>query len=254
MSNSQQQKASFWWIPLRNVRKWIISICLLVLIYVIMTAEMPAMKSWSYWTMPLSGTTIAIDAGHGGPDGGAVNRIGAIEKDINLAISLHVRDYLQQAGAIVVMTREGDYDLAQPDTKGYARRKAEDLKTRVHTIQSTKANLLVSIHMNSIASKRWSGAQTFYTKQNEDSERLAKLVQAEMQRNLQNTDRVSKPIDRKLYLMNSITIPAALIEVGFLSHAGEGRLLADAKYQHKVAASIYKGILRYMAGEKLGKR
>ena len=48
--------------------------------------------------MPLSGKTIALDAGHGGPDGGAASKEGVVEKDINLAITLHLRDYLQQAG------------------------------------------------------------------------------------------------------------------------------------------------------------
>ena len=62
--------------------------------------------------LPLSGKTIALDAGHGGPDGGASSKEGVIEKDINLAITLQLRDYLQQAGALVVMTRETDTDLA----------------------------------------------------------------------------------------------------------------------------------------------
>ena len=94
---------------------------------ILLTQSMPAAKTWSYWTLPLSGKTIAIDAGHGGVDGGAVSKQGVIEKDLNLAIALYLRDYLQQAGAIVVMTREGDYDLATGDAKAYSKRKTEDL-------------------------------------------------------------------------------------------------------------------------------
>ncbi|MBN3523711.1 N-acetylmuramoyl-L-alanine amidase CwlD [Paenibacillus apiarius] len=254
MSEKKQRKTSILWIPLRHVRQWVISVCLVLLVIVIMTADMPVTKTWTYWTIPLSGKIIAIDAGHGGPDGGAVSRQGVIEKDINLSIALYLRDYLQQAGAVVFMTREGDYDLANQDTKGYSKRKSEDLKQRVRFVEEKKADLLISLHMNSIPSQRWNGAQTFYTERNPESERLAKWIQAEIRRNLENTDRVAKPVDRRLYLMDQVSMPTALVEVGFLSNPEESRKLADEQYQRKVAASVYKGILRFMAGEKIGKR
>ncbi|MFW5437142.1 N-acetylmuramoyl-L-alanine amidase CwlD [Paenibacillus apiarius] len=254
MSEKKQRKTSILWIPLRHVRQWVISVCLVLLVIVIMTADMPVTKTWTYWTIPLSGKIIAIDAGHGGPDGGAVSRQGVIEKDINLSIALYLRDYLQQAGAVVFMTREGDYDLANQDTKGYSKRKSEDLKQRVRFVEEKKADLLISLHMNSIPSQRWNGAQTFYTERNPESERLAKWIQAEIRRNLENTDRVAKLVDRRLYLMDQVSMPTALVEVGFLSNPEESRKLADEQYQRKVAASVYKGILRFMAGEKIGKR
>ena len=55
--------------------------------------------------------------------------VARIEKDITLEITKKVQDYLQEQGALVILTREGDYDLAQKDTKSYSRRKAEDLKS-----------------------------------------------------------------------------------------------------------------------------
>ncbi|MGZ9587265.1 N-acetylmuramoyl-L-alanine amidase CwlD [Paenibacillus marinisediminis] len=241
------------WVSLRRVRQWGISICLLLLVLGIMTADLPVKKTWTYWTLPLSGKIVAIDAGHGGADGGAISRQGVIEKDINLAIALQLRDYLQQAGAIVVMTRETDQDLANPDTKGYRKRKSEDMKRRVQYLQEKKPDLFVSIHMNSIPSNRWSGAQTFYRNDLPGNKQLAKLIQEEIRRNLENTERVAKPDERDLYLLRMMHVPSALIEVGFLSHPEESRLLADADYQRKVAASIYKGILRYMSGETVGK-
>lgn len=249
----KQKQTRMVWVSMRRIRQWIVSLSLLLLVVVIMTTDIPAMKTWTYWTLPLSGKVVAIDAGHGGVDGGASSKQGVIEKDINLAISLLLRDYLQQAGAVVVMTREIDQDLADANLKGYSKRKSQDMKRRVELIMEKRPDLLVSIHMNSIPSNRWSGAQTFYQTDRPDNERLAKFIQEEIRRNLENTDRVAKPDDRNLYLLRMVKVPSALIEVGFLSHPDESRMLADRDYQTKVAASIYKGILRYISGETVGK-
>jgi N-acetylmuramoyl-L-alanine amidase len=220
----------------------------MVLIGTVFVAEMPSARTWTYWTLPLSGKVIALDAGHGGPDGGAVSREGAIEKDLNLAIVLHLRDFLQQSGALVVLTREGDYDLAGPDTKGYSRRKTEDLLERAERVQKRKVSLALSIHMNSIPSPKWSGAQTFYYSRNDRSGRLAADIQAEIRESLGNTSRAAKAKD-DVYLLKTLQMPTALIEVGFLSHPEEARMLTDEDYQKKVAAAIYRGILKYAASE-----
>lgn len=237
------------WIKLKSIKKWFIGICLLMVFILVITYEIPATKTMNYWSLPLSGKVIALDAGHGGPDGGAVSRQGVIEKDINLAITLYLRDYLQQSGAVVVMTREGDYDLADSSTRGYSKRKTEDLKQRVKVIEDKKADLFISIHMNSIPSNRWSGAQVFYYPNHSDNVALAGLIQEEMKRNLENTDRVAKTV-KTVYILQALKIPSALVEVGFLSHPEESMLLKDVEYQRKVAASIYKGILRYGSGKK----
>ncbi|MNW51192.1 Germination-specific N-acetylmuramoyl-L-alanine amidase precursor [compost metagenome] len=238
------------WISMKSIRNWMISIGLLAIVVSIITYEIPAAKAWKYWSLPLAGVTIAIDPGHGGPDGGAVSKQGVIEKEINLAVSLYLRDYLQQAGAIVVMTREEDQDLASDNTKGYSKRKTEDLKRRVRFIEEHESKLFVSIHMNAVPSARWSGAQTFYSSNNGDSITLAEMIQDELKRNLENTERVAKQSDKTIYLLETLKIPAVLVEVGFLSNPGESALLRDEAYQRKVAASIYQGILRYTSGEK----
>ncbi|WP_035155156.1 N-acetylmuramoyl-L-alanine amidase CwlD [Cohnella thermotolerans] len=221
---------------------------LLVLAGAVLSTEMPSAKTWTFWTTPLTGKVIALDAGHGGADGGAVSRDGVIEKDINLAIALYLRDYLQQAGALVILTREGDYDLAEEGVKGYSKRKTEDLKRRVQTIQERKADLAVSIHLNSVPSSKWSGAQTFYSPNVPDSARLATVIQGEIKETLGNTNRTALT-NSTVYLLKSLPMPAALVEIGFLSNPGEARMLADENYQKKVAAALYRGILRYSAGE-----
>ncbi len=75
--------------------------------------------SWKAWSLPLSGKIIVLDPGHGGPDGGAVGG-DVLEKEVALDVALKLRDYLQQQGALVQMTREGDHDLASEQTRDIA--------------------------------------------------------------------------------------------------------------------------------------
>lgn len=239
------------WINLNGMLKLAASAFLIMLMVFLLTYELPAAKTWTYWTMPLSGKVIAVDPGHGGPDGGASSKEGLIEKDVNLAIALHLRDYLQQAGAVVIMTREEDKDLASPGTKGNSKRKTEDLLERADLIKRNKADLLLSIHLNSITSSRWNGAQTFYNPDKPGSEQLALHIQKELRKNLENTDRAAK-INETFYPLKALDIPGALVEVGFLSNPQEAQLMASEKYQKKVAAAVYQGVLRYYAGEKIG--
>jgi N-acetylmuramoyl-L-alanine amidase len=239
------------WMTFHGGLKIALSAWLALMVVFILTYELPATKTWTYWTMPLSGKVIALDAGHGGADGGAESKDGLVEKNINLGITLYLRDYLQQVGAVVIMTREEDKDLANVNTKGYSRRKAEDLKQRVQYVNQYKSDLFVSVHLNSIPSSRYSGAQTFYSVSHSDNVILATLIQNELKRNLLNTERIAKSITT-LYLLKNLKMPSALVEVGFLSNPEEANLMADPSYQMRVAASIYQGILRYYSGEKVG--
>ncbi|QHA90151.1 N-acetylmuramoyl-L-alanine amidase CwlD [Bacillus sp. N1-1] len=206
-------------------------------------------SSWDAWHLPLSGQVIVIDPGHGGADGGAVGD-NVVEKDIALKISLKLRDYLQEAGALVIMTRETDTDLASEGTKGLSNRKAEDLRKRVELINEGSHHLFVSIHLNAIPSSQWSGAQTFYNPVNEESEALSRFIQDEIKRNLENTNRLAKNME-SVYLLREAEIPGSLVEVGFLSNPSERELLNTDTYQNKVAASIYQGIIRYATNESV---
>ncbi|PZE19106.1 N-acetylmuramoyl-L-alanine amidase CwlD [Paenibacillus xerothermodurans] len=239
------------WMNMHGGLKLVMSALLVALMLFIFTYELPAAGTWTSWTMPLSGKKIALDPGHGGPDGGAQSREGLIEKDVNLAITLHLRDYLQQAGALVVMTREEDKDLADSSTRGYSKRKTEDLVKRAQFITAQKSDLFLSIHLNSIPSPRWSGAQTFYYPNHKDNALLAALIQDEIRKNLKNTDRLARPTSNEVYLLKTLKIPSALVEVGFLSNPTEANLLKTTAYQKKIAASIYQGVLRYYSGEKV---
>lgn len=220
----------------------------LTLLFFILQYDFLEDDSSKPWNLPLSGQIILLDPGHGGPDGGAGDEA-ALEKDIALNISFKLRDYLQQQGALVMMTREEDIDLAAKDTRGLSRRKTEDLKKRLQIINESEANFYVSIHLNSIPSPKWSGAQTFYTTQLSENERAARFIQDEIRINLENTNRRAKPINH-VYIMKYAKKPGVLVEAGFLSNPTERANLTKDEYQDKVAASIYKGILRYYSEEE----
>jgi N-acetylmuramoyl-L-alanine amidase len=197
------------------------------------------------WTLPLQGQVVALDAGHGGVDPGAVSRDGTLEKAVTLQVADLLRDLLQQAGAQVVMTREDDRDLASEQTKGYSRRKSEDLKERATLVRESNAGIFISLHCNALPSSQWSGAQTFYNDQKDESKVLATEIQTALRETLNMTRTVKRQND--LYLLKRADKPAALVELGFLSNPEEAKLLTQKDHQQKLALAVYKGILSYYA-------
>jgi N-acetylmuramoyl-L-alanine amidase len=233
------------WVAINRIKIIVFAVGLLALFFIL---QIDFTDEQETWNLPLSGKIILLDAGHGGPDGGAGTGE-TLEKDIALNITLKVRDYLQQHGALVVMTRSTDTDLADSGTRGYSRRKVEDLKNRLKMINDSDNDFFVSIHLNAIPSPRWSGAQTFYAPHHKENARAAKFIQEELVRNLENTNRKAKPIS-SVYILKHAKKPGVLVEVGFLSNPAEKANLKKDEYQEKVAASIYEGILRYFTNEK----
>lgn len=228
---------------LGNVTLWCLGLALLIIL--IGQPVGSPVSTYSTWSLPLAGKTIVLDPGHGGVDGGAVGKDETLEKGISLIVAKKLKSYLQQTGAVVYLTREKDTDLANPDTRGLARRKAEDIRNRLQIINDKEADFFISVHLNALPSTKWSGAQTFYYPKSDKSEHLAKMIQAEIIRNLENTDRTALPITG-MYLLKHAEAPGALVEIGFLSNERERELLKKTDYQEKMAASIYEGILRYV--------
>lgn len=196
------------------------------------------------WRPPLTGMTIMIDPGHGGLDGGAGNEP-ALEKDIALSVSEKLREFLNGQGAIVLMTREEDKDLAEEDTESIRTRKTEDLKKRKQLINESGVDLFISVHLNAIPAEQWRGAQTFYSPHIPENKEIAAAIQKELIGNLGNTDRQPAEIGH-VFILKETDVPGALVEIGFLSNPTERRLLESESYQEKTAASISRGILRYM--------
>lgn len=110
---------------------------------------------------PLTGMVIAIDAGHGGYDGGAVGRVSGIpEKGLNLDVAQKLRMLLENQGARVIMTRTDDYALC--DENPTIRKKLQDMQRRAEIITEGGAQMVLSIHMNEYAGRSQSGPQVFY--------------------------------------------------------------------------------------------
>ena len=189
--------------------------------------------------LELIGKVIYVDPGHGGPDPGTVYK-DIYEKDINLEICKKLQTILENEGAIVYLTRYGDYDLSKSYTGS---RKKSDLNNRAKIINDSKADLYISIHLNSISSSTWSGAQVFYDDVNKNNYDLALLMQQELKQDLK-TNREVKEISTML-MNRKITIPGILIEAGFLSNPNDRYLLQKADYQYKIVESIKKGIIKY---------
>lgn len=188
----------------------------------------------------LAGRIIVIDPGHGGLDAGA-SRGDLVEKEITLQIAKKLEQMLSQAGAMVILVRGNESDLAGDEFTGAIREhKKEDMRKRVEIANEANADLFVSIHTNAVPGTIWSGAQTFYKPDSPESKQTAQAIQQELKRILGNTNRSIGA--GNFYVLKNVNMPAVLVEVGFISNPQEGRLLADSQYQTRVAYAIMAGI------------
>lgn len=199
--------------------------------------------SWS-----VANKVVVIDAGHGGPDPGAVGA-SSVEKDIVLDISKRLKEIFSHSGARVIMTRDNDSFINDEGKTPLGSDKVDDLKQRVVIANNEKADIVLSIHVNAFPSSRWKGAQVFYQRGSNKSKELAEAIQLEMTRILQNTDRLIEPHDT--YIMRESKMPAVTVEVGFISNKEEEKLLKDKNYQGKLAWSIYAGTVKYFADKAI---
>lgn len=197
--------------------------------------------------MPITNKVILLDAGHGGIDPGATNEDKSIlEKDINLQITLKLRELLESSGCLVLLTREEDNSLYEEEAGKTTRQKYnENLKNRRKMIEESGVDAFVSIHLNKFEQSKYYGAQTFYPEGQNDSKLLSQFIQDELKRVVDKTNQRKIKPSKDIYLLKENKIPSVLIECGFLSNEKESKLLNDEKYQEKVAWAIYAGIQKY---------
>ena len=190
--------------------------------------------------------TVIIDAGHGGEDGGA-EVDGILEKDINLSIADKLADTLRLCGVRVTEIRDEDISVYDDSAQTLREKKVSDLKHRVEIVNGSENNILVSIHQNKFDNSAYSGTQVFYSSNNDKSRVLAESIRNSVVSLLQNDNtRELKPANSDIYLLDNATVPAVIVECGFLSNDDERAKLLDSGYQSEMAYSIAMGVLEYI--------
>ncbi len=185
------------------------------------------------------------NASHGGFDGGAVAFDGTVEKEINLNISLTISKLLKQNGFRVIMTREADVSTEDTESSAISSKKKSDLRNRLGLMDDYKDAVFVSIHLNKFTTSSASGSQVFYSR-DERARILGEKIQNSIVSLIQpENTRVNKQATSNTYLLHNATIPAVLVECGFLSNAAELEKLKTKDYQNKLSFSIYCGVLEY---------
>lgn len=181
-------------------------------------------------------STIIIDAGHGGVDGGATSCTGVLESKFNLEISLRLNDLLRLLGHNTLMIRTEDISV-YTNGQTIGQKKISDLKERVRRINETEDAILLSIHQNHFPDARYAGAQVFYA-DTEGSADLAKQLQEAFRKSLNPGSNRQEKKSSGIYLMEHIQCPGVLIECGFLSNPEEEARLRTAQYQQKICTII----------------
>jgi len=216
--------------------KILIGVYLLVIVIGLIVTYRNKTVMTSSVSMPLSKKIILIDAGHGGYDPGKVSG-STQEKTINLAIAQKLQAYLEQADATAFMTRVDDSDLA--------RTKKSDMRSRKLTADTSSADIFVSIHQNSYPSSSVKGAQVFYFNHSDNSKRLAQCIQNELKSFIDNDNKREVTENSSYYVLKNTSMPAVIVECGFLTNPSEKGMLQDPDYQDKIAWAIYMGIVDY---------
>lgn len=168
-----------------------------------------------------------------------------VEKDINLAIAKKLAEVLEGRGASVVMTRNDDSGLQDESAGTIREMKVSDMNKRRNIIKRSKADLFLSIHMNSFSDSKVNGLHIFYDKEHPYIEELAKNIQDKISKVTGAKIHTVKTADEKLFLMKNPPVPSVLIECGFLSNPEEEKKLTDEEYQSQIAWAIADEVLKY---------
>ncbi|MHB8131746.1 MAG: N-acetylmuramoyl-L-alanine amidase [Mobilitalea sp.] len=186
---------------------------------------------------------IVIDPGHGGRDPGKVGVNKSLEKDINLSVAFKLKNLLEQNDIVVVMTRDEDIGLySETDTN----KKNADLNHRVDLIQTSEADLAISIHQNSFGEEYVKGAQVFYHAQSAQGKMLAEIIQAQLIETIADGNHRKAKSNDNYYMLKKTKCPFVIVECGYMSNIKEAELLTDDEYQEKMAWGIHLAILQFI--------
>ena len=180
---------------------------------------------------------------------GAESSSGTTEAEINLKIALKLQNLLEQSGSTVILTRSDENAIYELDSDTIREKKISDIHNRVKIGNESSADIFVSIHLNKISESKYSGWQTFYKQNNEESKKLATAIQNNLNDAIQKeNNRVPAKLNT-VYIMKYVEIPITIVECGFLSNPEEEQNLLTEEYQEKLAWGIYNGINDYFYQE-----
>lgn len=186
----------------------------------------------------LVGKSICLDAGHGGVDAGAISS-NVLEKDMNLELTSKLAVNFFNRGAMVFLTRDGDYDLAE----GEINRKRNDLYQRARFINSAGCDVYISMHLNASPSSKWHGIQVFYSNVVKDNKLLADSVTKKLSSNMSNVRDYKQ--ENGYYMYSKIKVPGILVEAGFISNSQDNYKIRQSKYQDILTNNIVDGVVDY---------
>lgn len=195
----------------------------------------------SIWAAASPSATILIDIGHGGTDlGTRANAPFCEEKRVCLQTGRLVKKYLDQLGYRAIMTRTTDRFIS--------------LQRRVEMADQARASLFVSIHYNAAPSTEAKGIEIFYCDAKEQKVRSSaskKLAEIILSRVIRRTSANSRGVKRgNFFVIRETSMPAVIVEGGFISNPEERRLLKDHEYIDKIARGIAEGIDQYYRGKR----
>jgi N-acetylmuramoyl-L-alanine amidase len=197
---------------------------------------------------PKSGIVV-IDPGHGGVDGGT-NKDGILEKEVNLAIAKKLKTNLEQKLYRVVMTREEDVSLDGLSDLD-ASRHQKDLQARADIINSSNAQLFISIHVNCNFNRpATDGSIVFYSDRFSQNRELAYTVQSALNSMFVNgrSRTVHDPQTGEFFILKYSDIPGVIVETAFISNEEERKLLLKEEFQEQLTSAIGKGVEKYLNG------
>ena len=186
----------------------------------------------------IEGKIITIDPGHGGSDPGAVGNKGTLEKNITLEISKRLKEFLQEKGAIVYMTRTTDREVAGPGASD-----VDELQARINVAEKHNSDLFISVHINSSVNKKVGGFSTYYYPKTKFDGKIAKSIQDNLTANYGRDNLGLR--EANFYVIKRCSMPATLLELCFISNKKEEKLMAGNWFQTKTANLIAEGIENY---------
>lgn len=228
---------------MRKYRMELIMACLLLISFYFLSRQAAAVSVWmNSEEVEKKENVIVLDPGHGGSDPGMIGIDGLEEKNINLSVTLLLKEKLEEKGYTVVLTREEDKGLYDESAQN---KKAQDLQRRIALIDETAPVLTVSIHQNSYPQEEIKGAQVFYYTHSGEGKKAAEIMQESLLV-LDDTNHRKAKANDTYYLLKRTESPTIIVECGFLTNTEEAGLLKQEEYQKKVAEAIVAGIKAYM--------